>query len=157
VGGSPLAVAHLAFAVGIVPLIFAAMSHFVPVLTRTGNPGFPDSPRASGWHSLPAWLPCSPCKALLPRWLLIVAAAVDLVLAAILLNWIVGRARATLGRLIPAGAGMACFGLPDAGPAGVLLIIDLWPAYWKGLCAFFICTSIRSVWSAWLLWAPCRY
>ncbi len=37
--GSPLAVAHLAFAVGIVPLIFAAMSHFVPVLTRTGDPG----------------------------------------------------------------------------------------------------------------------
>ncbi len=35
--GSPLAVAHLAFAVGIVPLIFAAMSHFVPVLTRTEN------------------------------------------------------------------------------------------------------------------------
>ncbi|MBL8426087.1 MAG: hypothetical protein JNM16_01330, partial [Dechloromonas sp.] len=32
--GSPLAVAHLAFAVGIVPLIFAAMMHFVPVLTR---------------------------------------------------------------------------------------------------------------------------
>ena len=37
--GSPLAVAHLAFAVGIVPLILAAMSHFVPVLTRTGDPG----------------------------------------------------------------------------------------------------------------------
>jgi len=36
--GSPLAVAHLAFVVGIVPLIFAAMSHFVPVLTRIGNP-----------------------------------------------------------------------------------------------------------------------
>ena len=35
--GSPLAVAHLAFAVGIVPLIFAAMMHFVPVLTRTGD------------------------------------------------------------------------------------------------------------------------
>ena len=35
--GSRLAVAHLAFAVGIVPLIFAAMSHFVPVLTRSGG------------------------------------------------------------------------------------------------------------------------
>ena len=44
--GSPLAVAHLAFAVGIVPLIFAAMSHFVPVLTRTGDPGRWISPSA---------------------------------------------------------------------------------------------------------------
>ncbi|MDD5297396.1 MAG: hypothetical protein PHU46_10835 [Rhodocyclaceae bacterium] len=30
--------AHLAFAVGAMPLIFAAMGHFVPVLTRSGNP-----------------------------------------------------------------------------------------------------------------------
>ena len=36
--GSPLATAHLAFAAGIVPLIMAAMIHFVPVLTRSGDP-----------------------------------------------------------------------------------------------------------------------
>jgi hypothetical protein len=30
--------AHLAFAVGAMPLILAAMGHFVPVLTRSGNP-----------------------------------------------------------------------------------------------------------------------
>ena len=30
--------AHLAFAVGAMPLIFAAMGYFVPVLTRSGNP-----------------------------------------------------------------------------------------------------------------------
>ena len=36
--GSPVVVAHLAFALGVVPLIFAAMLHFVPVLTRTGDP-----------------------------------------------------------------------------------------------------------------------
>ena len=32
------AAAHLVFAVGIMPLIFAAISHFVPVLTRSGHP-----------------------------------------------------------------------------------------------------------------------
>ena len=29
--------AHAAFAIGALPLIFAAMSHFVPVLTRSGG------------------------------------------------------------------------------------------------------------------------
>lgn len=36
--GAPVALAHLAFAVGVLPLIFAAMIHFVPVLTRSGDP-----------------------------------------------------------------------------------------------------------------------
>ena len=34
---SPPAVAHLVFAVGIMPLIFAAITHFIPVLTRSGR------------------------------------------------------------------------------------------------------------------------
>jgi hypothetical protein len=37
---SPAAVTHLVFVIGIVPLIFGAITHFVPVLTR------------SGWHLL---------------------------------------------------------------------------------------------------------
>ena len=36
-GAAPAAVAHAAFAIGALPLIFAAMSHFVPVLTRSGG------------------------------------------------------------------------------------------------------------------------
>lgn len=35
---APAAAAHLTFAAGIMPLIFAAMIHFVPVLTRSGVP-----------------------------------------------------------------------------------------------------------------------
>ena len=102
--GSPLAVAHLAFAVGIVPLIFAAMSHFVPVLTRTGDPGrliarLPGAAQATGLVAVAAM------QGWLPYWLLHAAAAVDLVLAAILLNWIAARARAASVRRIPAGAG----------------------------------------------------
>lgn len=38
-GASPAAIAHVAFAAGIMPLIFGAMMHFVPVLTRGRAPG----------------------------------------------------------------------------------------------------------------------
>ena len=94
--GSPLAVAHLAFAVGIVPLIFAAMSHFVPVLTRTGDPQawirwLPNLAQGAGLLAVAAM------QGLLPRHLLHPAAAVDFVLAAILLGWIVSRVRRCLG------------------------------------------------------------
>ena len=79
--GSPLAVAHLAFAVGIVPLIFAAMMHFVPVLTRTGEPGkslakLPSAVQATGLVAIAAM------QGWLPYWLVYLAAAVDLVFAA---------------------------------------------------------------------------
>lgn len=36
---APQLAAHIAFALGILPLILAAMSYFIPVLTRTGAPG----------------------------------------------------------------------------------------------------------------------
>lgn len=109
--GSPLAVAHLAFAVGIVPLIFAAMSHFVPVLTRTGDPQrwirwLPGLAQGSGLFAVAAM------QGLLPRHLLHLAAAVDAVLAAILLGWIVARARRCLGAPHPGwrwyGGALAC-------------------------------------------------
>ena len=82
--GSPLAVAHLAFAVGIVPLIFAAMIHFVPVLTRTGDPArrlvlLPSAAQVSGLLAVTAmqgWLPYRGVH---------LAAMVDLILAAMLI------------------------------------------------------------------------
>ena len=91
-----VAVWHLAFAVGLMPLIFAAMSHFVPVLTRTGKPEplirrLPWLAQATGLLVplvMAAWV---------PRHALYPVAAVDLVLAAILLRWILGRRRACLG------------------------------------------------------------
>ncbi|WP_306607751.1 hypothetical protein [Azonexus sp.] len=94
--GSPAAVAHLAFAVGIVPLIFAAMTHFVPVLTRTGDPSrsirrlpvFAQFAGLTAVFGMQGWLPYAA---------IYLAAAVDLVLALILLRWIFARARATLG------------------------------------------------------------
>ena len=133
--GSPLAVAHLAFAVGIVPLIFAAMSHFVPVLTRTGDPGrwihrLPIGAQLAGLVAVAAM------QGLLPYWVLYPAAAVDLILAAILLNWIAARARATLGSPHPGwrwyGAALGCLMLALLA----VLLTALWPQYWQPLRLF---------------------
>ena len=133
--GSPLAVAHLAFAVGIVPLIFAAMSHFVPVLTRTGDPGRWIS-YLPGVAQLTGIVAVSAMQGMLPRWLLHPAAAVDLLLAAILLNWIAGRARAALGSPHPGwrwyGVALGCLMLALLAA----LLIPLWPQYWKALRLF---------------------
>ena len=133
--GSPLAVAHLAFAVGIVPLIFAAMIHFVPVLTRTGDPSrrlaaLPSTAQASGLLVVAAM------QGWLPHGLLQLAATADLILAAILLRWIIGRARATLGSPHPGwrwyGAALACLMLALAA----ILMIAVWPAAWHSLRLF---------------------
>ena len=83
--GSPLAVAHLAFAVGIVPLICAAMIHFVPVLTRTGDPGggirrLPLAAQIAGTLAVLAM------EGWLPRGVLTLATAVDLLLAGLRLQ-----------------------------------------------------------------------
>ena len=133
--GSPLAVAHLAFAVGIVPLIFAAMMHFVPVLTRTGEPDrrlakLPSAAQATGLVAVAAmqgWLPYS---------VVYLAAAVDLVFAAILLNWIAQRARAALGTPHPGwrwyGVALGCLMLA----LSAIVLIPVWPSYWRALRVF---------------------
>lgn len=66
-GTAAILVYHLVFAVGIVPLILAAMLHFVPVLARAKNP--PRAIRAlpvvalggglivAGFFAFPLWLP----------------------------------------------------------------------------------------------------
>ena len=133
--GSPLAVAHLAFAVGIVPLIFAAMSHFVPVLTRTGDPSrwiarLPGAAQIAGLAAVAAM------QGLLPYGLLYAAAAVDLVLTLILLNWMAARARATLGAPHPGwrwyGAALGCLTMALLA----ILLIPALPLYWKPLRLF---------------------
>ena len=133
--GSPLAVAHLAFAVGIVPLIFAAMSHFVPVLTRTGDPG-PWIIRLPPAAQLAGALAVAAMQGLVPHGLLHAAAAVDLLLAAILLNWIAARARAALGSPHPGwrwyGTALGCLMLALLAA----LLMPLLPSYWKALRLF---------------------
>ena len=133
--GSPLAVAHLAFAVGIVPLIFAAMIHFVPVLTRTGEPGkslakLPSAVQATGLVAIAAM------QGWLPYWLVYLAAAVDLVFAAILLQWIALRVRATLGDPHPGwrwyATALGCLMMA----LSAIVLIPVWPTYWHALRIF---------------------
>lgn len=133
--GRVQAVAHLAFAVGIVPLSFAAMLHFVPVLTRTGDP--------------PRWLIRLPLLAqgaglllvlamqgVLPHWLLNAAILLDLLLAAALFNWIAGRARAAVGSPHPGwrwyGAALGCLMMALLS----VLLISAWPTHWLALRLF---------------------
>lgn len=94
---APAAAAHLAFAVGIMPLIFGAMMHFVPVLTRSREPApalrlLPFA--ASGAGIL------ATCAFFLPGFFsfgihagAVLAFAASIVMAA----WIVRRAKAALG------------------------------------------------------------
>lgn len=133
--GSPLAVAHLAFAVGIVPLILAAMIHFVPVLTRTGDPQrliayLPTAAQLTGIVAVTAM------QGLIPRGFLHAAAAVDLGLAALLLSWIAARVRATLGSPHPGwrwyGCALGCLMLALLAA----LMIPFLPSYWKALHLF---------------------
>ncbi len=115
--GNPVAVAHLAFAVGIVPLIFAAMSHFVPVLTRTGDPGRTIVLVPLG-AQLAGALAAAALAGLVPRGFLHLAALAEFLLAAALLSWIASRVRACLGTPHPGwrwyGAALGCLMLAMA-------------------------------------------
>ncbi|MGE5470484.1 MAG: hypothetical protein ACM3X0_06790 [Bacteroidota bacterium] len=133
--GSRLAVAHLAFAVGIVPLIFAAMLHFVPVLTRTGDPKrwaarLPIMAQGAGLLAVLAM------QGLVAHWLLHVAILADLCLTAFLFNWLAGRARATIGSPHPGwrwyGAALGCLMLALLA----VLLIAAWPNHWRALRLF---------------------
>jgi len=127
---TPAAVAHLAFAVGIVPLIFAAMTHFVPVLTRTG-----DAPaivrRLPLFAQLAGLLLVLALQGIVPYALVQLAAGVDLLLAGGLLYWIGRRARAALGRPHPGwqwyAAALAVLMLALLA----VLAMALWPANWQ--------------------------
>lgn len=95
-GAPQVVVLHLVFAAAVLPLILAAILHFVPVLTRTGGPSrgllaIPAIAMLAGWAlaaMLAGWLPAG----VLP-----LLALLDLALALLVIGWIVRRARATLG------------------------------------------------------------
>lgn len=124
--GSPVVVAHLAFALGIVPLIFAAMLHFIPVLTRTGDPS-PWLQRLPLLAQADGLLIVLGMQGILPYELVYAAAAVDLIFCVILLRWIIGRAKATLGTPHPGwrwyAAALACLILALAA----VIIMGVWP------------------------------
>lgn len=94
---SPALAAHVAFAIGVLPLIFAALLYFVPVLTRSETPAaplryLPLLPLAAGVLVVAAFHQPAFFNPLVHA-----AAALALVAALIMAAWIVRRGRATLG------------------------------------------------------------
>ncbi len=121
---------HIILALGIMPLILAAMSYFIPVLTRTNKPEprvllLPIGALVAG---LLATLSLSLSYTLYP-----VAAAIALLAVGGLLWWSQQRAKATLGRPHP---GLLWYQLAlGALILGLLLITlaALWPEQWLPL------------------------
>ena len=115
---------HLALAAGVMPLILGAMSHFVPVLTRSGTP-------ATGVQ----WLPLLALTAgvlavfsfIAPNQAYYFAALLALVAAAAFAGWIVRRGRSALGKPHPCLywylAAITCLILALAAVA----VMALWP------------------------------
>jgi hypothetical protein len=95
-GVPPAPTFHIAFAVGAMPLVFGAIIHFVPVLTRSARAG-------AAIRNLPLAVQSAGIVAVLglagslPAWSLHLAATVTAGAALALATWIVGRLRATLG------------------------------------------------------------
>lgn len=125
-GLTAVAAVHLAFAAGALPLIFGAMLHFVPVLTRTGSP-------ARGLRRLP-WLVqgigvgvALTVQGTLPRTLLVLWAGLDLLATAILLGWMMQRARRCLGRPHPGWRWYAAALVMLLLALGAIVLMFVWP------------------------------
>lgn len=131
-GAPPAAVAHAAFAIGAMPLIFAAMSHFVPVLTRSGG-------AEPAVHRLPLVLQAAGAAVVAvlagwaPGWALHGALVAGLVATGLFLAWAVRRGRASLGKPHP---GLAWYVAALGCLALALVAIFtglLWPAAYGAL------------------------
>ncbi|GAO36440.1 hypothetical protein SCT_1847 [Sulfuricella sp. T08] len=120
----PAAHLHLALAAGVMPLILGAMSHFVPVLTRSGAP-------AAGVHTIPLLALAAGALAVFsfiaPSQAYYFAALLALAAAAAFAGWIASRGRSALGKPHPCLywylAAIACLMLALAAVAAMAI----WP------------------------------
>jgi hypothetical protein len=140
---------HLFFAAGALPLIFGAIIHFVPVLTRSGAP-------ARAIRFLPLTVQCAGIvtplglAGQLPEWSLHAAAILVAGAALVLLAWTTRRLRTTLGTPHPGarwyGAALLCLffavslvpvwlALPELRPALRLFHLHLNTLGFIGLAA----------------------
>ena len=116
--------AHLALAIGIMPLIFGAMTHFVPVLTRSATP-------QAGVRIIPVLMLAAGALAVFSfataSQFYYLAAFLAFVAAAIFAYWIVSRASGPLNKPHPCLhwylAAIACLMLALAAVAAMAL----WP------------------------------
>jgi len=127
---APFAALHVALAAGVMPLILGAISHFVPVLTR--SPAAPAAVRllpvlalAAGWTAVVAFAWPAPHA-------LTAAAVVAACAAASLLAWVVARGRRSLGRPHPGlhwyTAALACLVLALVAVIAMDLLPEQRPA-----------------------------
>lgn len=108
---APASALHIAFAAGAMPLIFGAIIHFVPVLTRTATP-------RREMHLVPLAVQLAGLATplalggVIPYATLHVAASVVSLAALVMMFWIMRRLRATLGVAHPGarwyGAALLC-------------------------------------------------
>lgn len=98
--GEAPAAAHAAFAAGAMPLIFAAMGHFVPVLTRSAGAELRIGRLPLGLQGA-GILVTGVLAGAFPGAALHVALALGLAAAAGMLVWVLGRGRKALGRPHP--------------------------------------------------------
>ena len=120
----PAAHLHLALAAGVMPLILGAMSHFVPVLTRSGAPAA--DIRAIPWLALAAGA-LAVFSFITPNPLYYFAALLALAATTAFAGWIVKRGRSALGKPHPCLhwylAAIACLMLALAAVAAMAV----WP------------------------------
>ncbi len=120
----PSAHTHLALAMGIMPLIFGAMTHFVPVLTRSKTPH-------AGVRTIPALMLTAGALAVFSfaaaNQIYYFAAFLALAAAAIFFGWVISRASGPLNKPHPCLhwylAAIACLMLALAAVAAMAL----WP------------------------------
>ncbi len=130
---SPAARVHLAFAVGIVPLILAAFDYFVPVLTRSGSSSPPA--RALPWIALAAGL-LAFAHFTLPgalRYALSAGALGALIAVAASAGWMLARGARTVGRPHPCLYWYVAAALCLAASAAAVLAMPVRPDLYAGL------------------------
>ncbi|HNQ03411.1 MAG TPA: hypothetical protein PKH69_02245 [Thiobacillaceae bacterium] len=135
IAAAPAFWAHIVLAMGVMTLITAAMQHFVPVLARTRGAS-PHMARLPLLMLLAGSLAVLALGGWIDFYWVSVAALLGLVGMAVMVAWMLDRARQALGRPHPGlnwyGAAMVCLGLALAAA----LMIPLFPDWYHALRAF---------------------
>lgn len=122
---APQLAAHVAFALGVLPLILAAMSYFIPVLTRSGAAGFAAwAPPALAWSG--GALAVFSFASDFSTTTLTLAAALGVTAVLMLTGWTVSRTRRMFG---PRHRGLDWYLAALAFLLAALLAIILMPLF----------------------------
>ena len=130
---SPAARAHVAFAVGVMPLILAAFDYFVPVLTRSGSAS--TAARALPWLALAAGV-LAFAQFVAPGaipFALPASALGALIAASASGAWMLSRGSRALGGPHPCLRWYVAAALCLAAAAGAALAMERWPEYHAAL------------------------